>query len=255
MLKSLSVKSKIFILTVVILVVCVCIVGWYGYASVKESTKDAVIHTNKAKIDTLYARIDGILRTIPSDIIYNSNFYAMKQFVLSKELHNEKEIKKWKKIYTLTLRDYIQNKKIYYQIRYLDLKGNEIVSIKYDNNSKKAIIIPKHKLQNKSHRNYFKKAIKLSKGEYYISEMNLNIDYGQIEKPYIPVIRYCMPIFYNNKMQGVIVLNLNANTILDFIKDADMQEHQNKSNIYLINKNGYYLYANMQKKKMGVSAK
>ncbi len=250
---NLSVKNKIVILFVTVIVISVSIVGWYGFISAKNSYIDSALSINKGETKALSNEIKGVLGTIPDDVIYNANFYALEKLLIWEDLKEKKKIEKWKNVYISALKDYILNKKLYYQVRILDVKGNEYLLLKYDDNTNTIIQTPQNKLQNKSSRDYFKEAIKLKKGEFYISEMTLNIENGQIEKPYVPVVRYSTPLIdANGHMKGVIVLNLNANYMLEEIataKSIDITRDVQK--YYLINEDGYYLFIGDESKRWG----
>ena len=47
-------------------------------------------------------------------------------------------------------------------------------------------------------RYYFKETMKLEKDDLFISRIDLNIENGQIEEPFIPIIRFSSPIFCEN---------------------------------------------------------
>ena len=249
-----SIKNKIFFLFVLVITVSVSIVGWFGFVSAKDAYISSALNLNKGKSEALVSKITGILETIPSDLLYNKNLYALKNLIIWTELGEKEQISKWRKIYTTTLKDYIVNKKFFYQIRYIDANGNEKIVLKYDSKLNKITEI-NNDLQNKSNRNYFNKAIGLKKGEFYISQMNLNMEHNQVERPYVPVVRYSTPIINENgETKGVIVLNFNANNILKLLEQGDKKVEKNsqgKSDIHLINKDGYYLYHDKQQKCWG----
>ncbi len=248
-----SVKSKLLTLFIIVLVIAVSAVGWFGFKSAKESYMSSALALNEGSISSLSSEIQGIFQTIPNDIIYNANFFALKKLLVWEDLKDKQNIKEWKNIYISALKDYILNKKLYYQVRILDLDGNEKILLKYDRSTDKIIETAEDNLKNKAHRGYFKNSIKLKKGEFYISEMTLNIEYGMIEKPYIPVVRYATPIIdANGETKGVIVLNFDAKYILKEITDRILGNVNSElEKYYLINEEGYYLYHENKNKRWG----
>ena len=211
---TLSVKNKIFFIFVFVIVIAVSVVGWYGFVSAKKSYVDSALYISKGETKAISNEIQGELGSIPSDVIYNANFYALAELLIWEDLKDRRKIRYWKNIYVSALKDYLLNKKVYYQARVLDTEGREKIVLKYDSQTNEIIQTPDDKLQDKSHRTYYKEALKLKKGEFYISRMTLNIENGMIEKPYVPVIRYSAPLINENgDLKGVIVLNFNANYI------------------------------------------
>jgi uncharacterized membrane protein (Fun14 family) len=98
-MRKLSIKNKIFFLVITVLIISVNIVAWYGFTKAKESYIQSALNKNEAKIESLKSKLDGILETIPADIVYNSNFYALKKLIIWRDLEEQNQIKKWRDVY------------------------------------------------------------------------------------------------------------------------------------------------------------
>lgn len=118
-----------------------------------------------------------------------------------------------------------------FQIRYLDKKGLEKIRIDKINNQ---IIAPKI-LQDKSDRYYFQKTKSLKNNEFYISDFDLNIENGKIEIPYKPTIRVATPIFNNSSFHGILIINYNAQGLIDYIREKHI------FNVYYMDDNRNFL--------------
>jgi len=249
---NISIKTKLFTLFTIVIIISVSIIGWFGFHSAKEAYLKSAILSNKGEVKSLSNQIKGLLDTIPEDVVYNEGFYALEQFLVWEDLKEPYKIKEWRSTYELALIDYLQNKKLYYQVRLLDPHGFEKMVLKYDEATGKVRKVPKNKLQDKSQREYYKKAIKLKDGEFYISVMNLNVEHGTVERPFIPVVRYSTPIIdRNGDTKGVLVLNFSANKILNMIKDIKIKDKTNSHNYFLLNEEGDYLYIENKDKRWG----
>ncbi|WP_102385553.1 diguanylate cyclase [Vibrio cyclitrophicus] len=101
----------------------------------------------------------------------------------------------------------------YSQLRYLDLEGNEVFRINYNN--KKAKIVPNNKLQDKSARGYFKTLQQLKIGEVSSNGIDLEIENGEIVHPLIPALRIMTPVASGNRILGYFIANLNMLEIYD----------------------------------------
>jgi len=250
---KLSVKNKIFSIFIIVIIISVSAIGWFGFTSAKKSYIDSALSINDGETKALSNEIEGVLGTIPDDVIYNANFYALEKLLIWEDLKDKRKTKHWRNVYISALKDYILNKKLYYQIRILDIDGNEKILLKYDMKTNQILETPNDELQNKFHRGYFKEAMKLKKGEFYISPMTLNIENGMIEKPYVPVVRYSTPLIdENGEVKGVIVLNFNATYILDAIATAkSIDVTRDVQKYYLLNEDGYYLFIGDKTKRWG----
>ncbi len=248
-----SVKNKILTLFITVIIISLSVVGWYGFKSAKNSYIDSALLINKSETLALSNELKGILETVPNDVIYNSNFYALKNLLIWKDLEEQEKINDWLHIYTLSLKDYLLNKKLYYKIGFLDINGNEKIALNYDKKENKVIEIKEKDFQNQSNKDYFIEAMKLKEDEIYISELNLNTEYGKIVEPHAPVLRYSTPfIDENGEIKGVLVVSLNAEYILNAVASAKATDATKEfKKYYLINEQGDYLYIGDEAKKWG----
>ncbi len=119
-----------------------------------------------------------------------------------------------------------------YQLRYLGADGKEIVRV--DRRGDKAYIVSSDKLQDKSDRYYFREAIRNRPGEIYVSPLDLNIEFGQVERPERPVIRVAMPAAAG----GLLIVNLHADILLEQVQQmADTRDGV----AYLFDRSGHFL--------------
>ena len=126
---------------------------------------------------------------------------------------------------------------VYDQMRFIDADGNERIRI--DLKREGAIKVPAEELQNKSDRYYFYEAANLPVGALHVSPLDLNIERGQIETPFKPMIRLGMPVHKaDGTLLGVIVMNYLAKDFLSAFKEYAITS-ENKP--VLLNAAGYYL--------------
>lgn len=137
-----------------------------------------------------------------------------------------------------TLLPFASEHKIYAQIRVIDRFGKE--QLRIDTKDVKSVVIPANKLQNKSNRYYFKDAIKLNRGEYYVSPLDLNVENNKLEIPYRPTLRVAMPVFNNSsQVIGLVVLNYNAQQLFNnLLKIVEVDAIKP----FVLNTNGHYLF-------------
>ena len=83
-------------------------------------------------------------------------------------------------------------------------------------------------------------SLRLDRGEVYMSPFDLNIEHGEIEKPFKPMLRLTT-LVYNEQGNriGMIVLNFLGQNIL---KRLDEELHcDHGCQIMLLNRNGFWL--------------
>ncbi|MFE8072552.1 EAL domain-containing protein [Marinobacteraceae bacterium S3BR75-40.1] len=133
-----------------------------------------------------------------------------------------------------------QTSGLYDQVRLLDKHGKERIRVNYSNG--RATLVPKAELQEKEGRYYFSETIGLPEGGIYLSPLDLNIEHGQIERPYKPIIRLAMPVFRPRAEQpaGIVILNYRADRLLASLEDV-MTDSWGEA--MLLNRDGYWLYS------------
>jgi len=132
---------------------------------------------------------------------------------------------------------FIGQKRLYDQIRFLELSGREAVRVNFHDGRSQAV--PPEGLQDKSGRYYFQAAMALRRGEIYISPLDLNVEQGVIERPFKPVMRFATPVFdRSGRRHGILVLNYLGRRLLDNFQGsaAHVVDH-----IHLVDDHGFWL--------------
>jgi len=109
-------------------------------------------------------------------------------------------------------------KKIYTQIQFINSKGLEIIKIVRQNGI--SSIALQEEMQDKASYSYFQKAIKLYRGNVFISPFDLSSDLAE-EGAQRPVIRFSMPVWdVSGDRQGIIVLSHPVTYLIDDLQAA-----------------------------------
>ncbi|MDX2075055.1 MAG: GAF domain-containing protein [bacterium] len=128
----------------------------------------------------------------------------------------------------------------YQQLRFIDATGLERVRVDFDPLTNTAQRITN--LQNKADRGYFTNTLNQPNGGLYISPLELNregnpatiqlLEDGSV----VPVIRYGIPIYFSNRLMGIVVINVWARALLNEVQASGADGFA-----YLLNSDGYYL--------------
>ncbi len=189
--------------------------------------------------------VRSILTSIDSQIGSNLDSFKNELFTLSK-LSSIQELivaKKDSPQYREILRQvnnifytFVEGNGDYFQIGYIDKDGMEVARV--DRLAKKAQvkILGGPELPSKKDRYYFTEAMNLAKGELYVSELDLNVEDGEIQVPYVPTIRLATPVYSPEGVEGVIVMNIFGDNLINIIKLSPYLDTS------LLDQDGYYLY-------------
>jgi len=137
-------------------------------------------------------------------------------------------------------RDYAALASLYphiYQIRLISEDGQEWVRV--DRKPNGIYVVPRDKLQSKSDRYYFRDAMAVKTGKIYVSPLDLNVEFGKIEKPERPVIRVATPVAgQNGRKIGVLIINLHADILLEQVQQMAKAR---KGVAFLLDNQGHYV--------------
>jgi len=123
------------------------------------------------------------------------------------------------------------------QIRFIDASGMERVRV--DGGPNGPMIVPKQQLQYKGDKSYFRATMALSDDAVYLSRLDLNMEHGQVERPFKPVIRFGMSVTgENGKPASIIMINHKVADMLGRYRRATLPT---AGISMLLNADGYWL--------------
>jgi len=132
---------------------------------------------------------------------------------------------------------FMRSRPSYFQIRFIDATGREIVHVGKAADGPR--IAPKSELQDKSDRSYFTDTMRLESGEVFVSRMDLNVERGVLEEPYMPVVRMATPIDdAAGQRRGVVVLNAHGG---HFLRAFEPNTDEAGTQRMIVDSEGYWL--------------
>ncbi|OQY30474.1 MAG: hypothetical protein B6I38_07430 [Anaerolineaceae bacterium 4572_5.1] len=243
-----NLRSKLIFTTVLVAVLTWLIISAYSVWVTSLALSDQVSREQIVELDVLSQRIISFLTGLEQDIFLLSNTQTLAQYLAARaDDPASQETAQKQKFAEKEFLNFAQTRKIYDQIRFIDAEGNEIIRV---NTSSGGVlsVVPEENLQNKADRYYFSDSIAIAPGEVFVSPLDLNIEQGQIEilpdGSNKPVIRYGTPVVFDGEVVGVIVTNVLAKNFLSLLENPD-------SPVYLVDKDGYYLYHQDEEKRWG----
>ncbi|WP_049721214.1 response regulator [Gilvimarinus polysaccharolyticus] len=133
-------------------------------------------------------------------------------------------------LYSLAYRN-----RAYFQVRWVLADGREMAKILVDNQTVRKV--DEQDLQNKSERPYHKKIMNLYDYETFVSQPDLNVENGRLQRPLTPTIRYGVRLpTVNDFDHGYLIFNLLFN-----VKSSLFSSSQSETDVYLANAQGNWL--------------
>ncbi|MDH5368554.1 MAG: PAS domain S-box protein [Gammaproteobacteria bacterium] len=226
--------------------------GWLFYHhSTKLLVEDALEEITTVVLDT-EDTLQRLVSTYAEDVLFLSNTPPIQGILRAKaggglDRKSNTTYTQWTKQLGTIFDSWLQRKSSYLSVRYINNKGKELVHV--SRNGKKIINHHGKQLQNKAHRNYVIETLKQTKGSLYVSEINLNREFGKVTEPRLEVIRSATPIFDDSdgKIAGLVVVTAKVGHELRNIEKRVLQKSPSET-IYITNdRGGYLLHPNRSK--------
>lgn len=239
---------SLIVLLIIILFAFLSIQGYLNQKYYLENYHANSLDIINQRMSSVLIEVNNFPRTAGNDVLFLSRLSSMKDIVNGEEDISD-EIEDLK----LNFLEFSKENIAYYQLRYINESGDEVVRVDFD--GEESYIIPNSELQNKDGRYYFEETMNIDEGEVFISKLDLNKEQGIIENRgteenpiHVPMIRYATPLMNNNgERKGIIVSNVYADYFLEDIRRSGREGEK----IFLIDSDGYYLAHSNRSKEYG----
>lgn len=234
-------QNRLITLLVISTLIPVLVLGWYSSSVATNAITDLSLQLIDQQTSKTAEKIDNFLNNVSQDILFLRGMPPVSGIIRARENkgidpEDKSSYLQWVNRLNQIFISLMESRPQYYQLRYLDEKGNEMVRINSEQGT--ITVVPPEKMQNKADSLYFIETMKLKLGEIYVSPVNLNREQNKIETPYRPILRVSTPIYskQGNK-RGMLIVNVHANSFLEITTDNT----KNRTNFFAINQDGYYL--------------
>lgn len=188
--------------------------------------------------------LKAIIRTQDEDVLFLANTPPIQGILRAQsgdgyDNQGKTDTAVWKQRLQTIFKSQLLRKSSYLSIRYIDVAGQELVVV--SRKGQEVVSLSDQQLQNKARRAYVSETLKLPGGSVYVSEIDLNREFGKVTEPRQEVIRSATPVYdeSNNRLAGVVSITAEVEGKLHAIQSRVRQSHS--SEIYITNDRGDYL--------------
>ncbi|MBF0277768.1 MAG: methyl-accepting chemotaxis protein [SAR324 cluster bacterium] len=234
-----SIRLKLMFSLGIFTLFILLVIGAYSLQNSTATLRDAMVRELLGKVEQESVLVLNLLKTVESDLMFLTQTPPIQGMIRASQNLNIDPLDGsstavWKSRLETIFENFALHKKHYRQIRFIGKDGHEQVRVDFQDGVVKTT--PPERLQDKSKSGYFSKTASLEKHEFYISPLELNMEQGVIERPFLPVIRYATPVYdHENQFAGIVILNVFG----EFLREILNKDNQHVS--YLVNKDGYFL--------------
>lgn len=179
------------------------------------------------RLDLAFELISRDLERVRSDVYYVANQPAVRNFQFDDEASRKRVEAEFASI--------LRFKRTYQQLRLIDIEGHE--SVRVELHDSRVRVTPVEQLQDKQDRYYVRESLQLRSGELFVSDFDLNQEYGVIEQPLNPVIRFVTPVTTpDDKTRYLLVANYRGAPLLNELSGISLP-----GETYLVRADSEYL--------------
>ncbi|MCA9916707.1 MAG: GAF domain-containing protein [Anaerolineales bacterium] len=230
-----NLQTKLLTVFISLSLVVVSIVGVFFLNRITNLQQQQVEDKFQLAVHDQAIDIVNFFSEAEADVWLLSNSYALENYLITQQAGTSSEnFAVAKTAVQQEFFDFAQTKLIYDQIRFIDADGQEVLRVDTDLEGN-SILIPDSQLQNKASRPYFVDTKALPEGEIFVSDLELNVENGEVEIPFTPVLRYSTPIYLGSEFKGIIIVNILADYVLNPLAESGQS-------FYLVDRDGYFLF-------------
>lgn len=140
----------------------------------------------------------------------------------------------------------------YSQIRLIGDNGDGQEIIRVNQVDGVVSVTPREYLQVKGDRDYFLGAKSSLPGEVFLSRIDLNVENGEIERPFKPVLRVAKAIYSQESLfRGILVINVDLTKLIQQMSKTMMENSFLAAQVYIANYQGDWIFHPEQSKTFG----
>ncbi|MCF6276622.1 MAG: cache and HAMP domain-containing protein [Candidatus Magasanikbacteria bacterium] len=249
MFKNIKISTKLILFFLFVTIIPTILIALFSFNTSSKALLNEHLLNEGLDVEKSMIGINTLLKHFEMDVLILKDLTTFQDLLNTDFLSPTSTIKQ--KISTDFL-NFTKKHDFYYQVRYLDETGQEIIRIEQTDLYKQPFLVSEENLQNKSARYYFKDTMKLAENKLFVSKLDLNIERGEIENrgtkenpKYVPTLRLAIPVFNDNgNRKGIIITNIYADIFLKILEEKQFNHAKNKAKkkLFLVNKDGYFLH-------------
>jgi signal transduction histidine kinase len=186
--------------------------GWISYRDTRAQLLEGWRETVEQDARVMELRLQTWLQTLEEDARAASRSPVVREFLEARGGEGEG---RWRGLVEDGFRAVFAGKPTYIQMRLLESsgenEGREILRL--DRRGEDLRVTPAGQLQAKGGRDYFQEALKVPPGEVFLSEINLNREFGKITQPILPTIRAAIRIRVEQGEEVMLIINADVSLL------------------------------------------
>ncbi|SEN75270.1 PAS domain S-box protein [Bradyrhizobium sp. OK095] len=238
-----TLATRLAIAMILLVAVAVSAVGWLSHSSLERALLPRVLDRIESHSRLLASQLEAHANGARADITTFRSRASARGLI---DAHFNNGVDPVDHLSEKTWRDRLLTRLVadvganpaYAKFRIISADGTEYLRVDRSGADGSVRSVPDDALQNKDDRFFFQEAIKLSEDQVYVSPVDLNVDGGVVQMPYVPTLRVAGPLYGSgHRLFGIVVVNVDMRQVFDRIRISIRPGEQ----VYVVGRNGDYL--------------
>jgi PAS domain S-box-containing protein len=238
-----TLATRLAIAMILLVAVAVSAVGWLSHYSLERAFLPRVLDRIETQSGLLASQLETQTNGARADIATFRSRAAVRGLI---DAHFNNGVdpsdnlpeKSWRERLLPQLVAVVGANPTYAKFRVIGADGSEYLRVDRSGPNGSVRVVSDEALQAKDDRFFFQDAIKLSEDQIYVSPVDLNVDNGAIQMPYVPTLRVAGPLYgSDHRLFGIVVINVDMRQMFDRIRITTRRGEQ----VYVVGRNGDYI--------------
>ncbi|CAN5327766.1 hypothetical protein BH23VER1_BH23VER1_22570 [soil metagenome] len=211
-----SLVARFALLWAVLLALAMGAFGFLLYQEAKTNLTDALRSSLQHGAEDAAIKLDAWAQALQEDARFLSNSPVVHEFLSRRDRADNSA---WRSLAEEEFRALLVGKPAYFQVRLIDLEDEGRELLRLERRDGEVEITPEPVLQRKGSRDYVQEAavwLERRADGIYLSEINLNQEFGEISQPHTPTLRAVAPV--RGSAQILAVINSDLGPLLGQVK-------------------------------------
>jgi len=223
-IKGLTLRTQITIIVLGLVLIAVVVLYFLLEQRQHERVLSGYGATVVSTVQNRGARLQVYVEKLRKDVLFLSDTPPVQAIIRADKNRgmdplDGDSITVWKSRLQSIFVAFLQANSDYFQVRYISVQDGELVRV--SSSGGQATVTPERLLQKKGDRDYFKSATQLKSGEVYLSDVNLNREWGEVVKPQKQTIRAVVPVYDpDGLLFGLLVINMDVGQYFDEVMQS-----------------------------------
>ncbi len=210
-----SIRYKLIFYFIMMSIIPFGYIGIEGIRSAKDSLKSNILQEIFLDAYSRSKDMENYLNNAKTDLLYLRGLPAFGYFLEAESLGDKPSKRYWRTLLEKGFFNFLNQKKNFSRIVYMDEEGNELVATLFEANRK--IILPKSKLYNQKENSTFQAGLRLRRGEIEVLPLRNFVEEDR-ELDQVPLLRFLTQIYdMDGRFKGIIYFDITGRYFYDIM--------------------------------------